>query len=235
MSMRKGRKAQRIVQPFTREALRPDTKVLPPPNNTPIAIVAMTDAQAANPDFPQYNWTPSTQSYILSSFFWGYLISIFPAGLFARRFGAKTILLIAATGSSCACLLIPLGAQIGDWKLFCALRMLQGLFQGCFNPCLHTLLSVWVPPSERSRLGGLVYAGGYLGNVVTTATSGLIAVSSFGWPGIYYISGSMGLLWGIVYFFTGSSSPEENGYISSREKTYIQTCLGQVTKTQVIK
>uniref|UniRef100_A0A1L8DEB4 Putative inorganic phosphate cotransporter n=1 Tax=Nyssomyia neivai TaxID=330878 RepID=A0A1L8DEB4_9DIPT len=204
-------------------------------SNTPIAIVAMTDAQGANPDFPEYKWTPSTQSYILSSFFWGYLISILPAGLLARRFGAKNVLLVACVCSSIACVFIPTGAQIGGWGFVCALRMLQGLFQGCFNPCLHTLLSVWVPPSERSRLAGFVYAGGYLGNVVTTATSGLIAVSSVGWPGIYYISGSIGLVWAVLYFFMGSSSPEESMYISTNEKSYIQTCLGQVTAVRVIR
>ncbi|CAG9817703.1 unnamed protein product [Phaedon cochleariae] len=38
-------------------------------------------------------------------------------------------------------------------------RAVQGLSQGFVFPSVHGLLARWVPKSERSRLGTLVYAG----------------------------------------------------------------------------
>ncbi|XP_033149243.1 putative inorganic phosphate cotransporter [Drosophila busckii] len=57
--------------------------------NVSVALVAMTDAATSNPDFPQYDWTGSEKSYILSSFYWGYILTQFPAGILEhlRRFG----------------------------------------------------------------------------------------------------------------------------------------------------
>ncbi|XP_037824473.1 probable anion transporter 6, chloroplastic, partial [Lucilia sericata] len=53
----------------------------------------MTDKKAANPDFDEFDWTEKNKSLLLSSFFWGYVITQVPAGQLARKFGGKIMLL----------------------------------------------------------------------------------------------------------------------------------------------
>lgn len=67
------------------------------------------------------------------------------------------------------------------------------------------------------------------------AVSGVIASSSLGWPGIFYISGGFGLVWTVVWVFLGSDSPEVNQRISDEEKEYIQVSLGQITNVEELK
>lgn len=40
----------------------------------------------------RYDWSQEEQGIILSSFYWGYLISHLPGGLLAQRFGGKPVL-----------------------------------------------------------------------------------------------------------------------------------------------
>lgn len=49
-------------------------------------------------------------------------------------------------------------ADYGSWGVKLC-RALQGFSQGFIFPCVHVLLSKWIPLSERSRFGAFVYAG----------------------------------------------------------------------------
>lgn len=214
--------------------------------NLSVAVVAMTDASAANPDFPvstnkdiyifpnlpvpfiflqEYNWPEKTKSLLLSSFFWGYVITQVPAGQLARKFGGKITLLVGLTVSSVLNILTPVFADIGGWQLVCALRVVEGLCQGTIFPSVHTLISAWVPPGERSVLGTCAYTGNQFGTIVMMATSGLLASSSAGWPSIFYISGGVGCVWAVLFFIWGAASPSEYKRISPEELKMIELSL----------
>ncbi|XP_037945913.1 putative inorganic phosphate cotransporter isoform X3 [Teleopsis dalmanni] len=195
--------------------------------NLSVAIVAMTDSNSTNPDFTEYNWTEKTKSLLLSSFFWGYVVTQVPAGSLARKFGGKVMLLYGILICSLGAVLTPLAADIGDWKLVCALRVIQGLSQGVVFPSTHTILSKWAPVDERGTLGTYCYAGSQFGTVIMLASSGLLASSSLGWPSIFYISGSVGLVWVAAWILWGASSPNDFKSISNEEKKLIETSLGQ--------
>lgn len=77
--------------------------------------------------------------------------------------------------------------------------------------------------------------GQAIGNVVMLAMSGVIASSSIGWPGIFYISGGFGLVWTVLWVLLGSNSPEVDQRISVEEKEYIQASLGQITDVEELK
>ncbi|XP_030377794.1 putative inorganic phosphate cotransporter isoform X2 [Scaptodrosophila lebanonensis] len=190
--------------------------------NLSVAVVAMTDSNSANPDFPEYDWSEKTKSLLLSSFFWGYVITQVPAGQLARKFGGKVMILNGLLICSILNILTPLCAKLGGWQLVCALRVIEGLCQGVVFPSTHTILSKWAPPSERATLGTCAYSGNQFGTIVMLATSGIIASSSLGWPSIFYISGGIGCVWAVIFFFWGASSPNDYKSISVEEKKLIE-------------
>lgn len=104
-------------------------------------------------------------------------------------------------------------------------------------PAQYFCLFRWVTVTEVIRIIGLIdiISGQAIGNVVMLAVSGLIASSSLGWPGIFYISGGFGLVWTVVWIFLGSNSPEVDQRISAEEKEYIQESLGQITDVEELK
>lgn len=129
-------------------------------------------------------------------------------------------------------ILTPICARLGDWQMVCALRVIMGLSQGFLFPSTHTILSKWAPVEERGTLGTYSYSGTQFGTVVMLATSGVMASSVMGWPSIFYISGGVGIVWSVVFFIWGASSPSECSRISPEEKKLIETSLGSTSEDE---
>lgn len=162
------------------------------------------------------------KSYILSSFFWGYFVTQFPGGYLCRRFGAKLTMFVSTLGSAAFALLIPFTVDWGGWQIYCAIRVVQGLFQGLLFPCIHAYLAAWCPVKERNRLGALANTGIECGTVLSMFVSGIIAASPIGWPGISYVSFAVGIIWCILWLILAANSPTESKFISERERDYIE-------------
>ncbi|XP_015597300.1 putative inorganic phosphate cotransporter isoform X2 [Cephus cinctus] len=192
-----------------------------------VAVVAMTDSSTTDSNVQTYDWDESTRSIILSSFFWGYIVTQVPGGYVAKNWSAQKLLSLGILFCSIFNMIIPAAAQIAGWSGVCACRVGMGIAQGCLMPCMHTLLSKWAPVPERARLSTFAYAGSLFGTVVMMALCGILAASSLGWPSIFYISSSVGIVWAIAFFTWGSDSPALHKSISEDEKRYIQASFGQ--------
>lgn len=127
--------------------------------NLSVAVIAMSDSQGTNPDFEEYKWDERIQSWLLSSFFIGYVFTQVPAGKLAQRYGAKSMLAYSIGLCAILNILTPYAARLGDWKAVMVLRALEGLCQGFLFPSTHTLLSKWAPVEERGKLGTYCYTG----------------------------------------------------------------------------
>lgn len=192
--------------------------------NMSVGIVAMTDKNTSpNPDVLTFDW--DDQSIILTSFFIGYVIPQVIAGHMAKNFGAKIFITVTSIVGSLMAILIPIVAPLGSWAVILC-RVIQGLAQGFLYPCIHNLLSKWVPPLERARLSTFVYAGGPLGTVVSMPFTGWISGTHLGWPYAFYIYGGAGLLWTVLWVGLGKNSPADHKDIRSTEKEYIEMSLG---------
>lgn len=178
------------------------------------------------------DWDETTRGIVLSSFFWGYVLMQLPGGLLAHWFGAKIVLLTAMTGSGTLNLLTPTFASFG-WEWMCVVRIMNGLFQGSIFPCVHTLLSKWVHPSERSLLSVITLCGSEFGIFTVLLVSGYIAESMAGWPGIFYITGSVGLFWSLIWWRFGYSAPTDCRRISAIEATYLNESQSKSIATRL--
>lgn len=67
------------------------------------------------------------------------------------------------------------------------------------------------------------HSGGQIGNIVALLSGGYLCYIEFagGWPSIFYIFGSVGMVWVGVIFLLFSSTPNDNRFISFAEKSYL--------------
>ncbi|EFN68275.1 Putative inorganic phosphate cotransporter [Camponotus floridanus] len=190
-----------------------------------MAIVPMANAKTANPDIEDFGWDQAQKNLVLSSFFWGYVVTQVPSGYIANVWSGQKLLAIGML--LCGVLNVVMPFVASKWALPAVLvcRVGMGLTQACLLPCIHTLLSKWAPPSERARLGTFAYAGAQFGTLIAMPVSGFLAASSLGWPSIFYIFGTLAIVWSIVFFYFGANSPAEHRSISPKERKYIEDSL----------
>lgn len=169
-------------------------------------------------------WNTDLQAYILSSFFYGYVVTQIPFGILAKRYGSLWFLGVGMLINSVFGLLVPIAADHGfPWLI--GVRFIQGLGEGPIVPCTHALLAKWIPPNERSRMGAFVYAGAQFGTVISMPLSGLLAASDLKWPSIFYVFGAIGAVWSVAFLIICHEDPEKHPRIDAEEKKYILSSL----------
>ncbi|XP_066586133.1 putative inorganic phosphate cotransporter [Prorops nasuta] len=175
-------------------------------------------------------WDETIQGAILSSYFWGYMISLVPGGRMAERLSAKWMMNGSVLLNVVASILTPVAVEL-HFSLFLMLRFIQGIGGGVTFPAMHVMIAKWAPPNERSVIASIVYAGTALGTVISVLLSGLLA-ANLGWIWIFYIEGTLCLIWCTAWWLMIQDSPEEQQrFISQEEKLYIMESLGQSKST----
>ncbi|XP_017767230.1 PREDICTED: putative inorganic phosphate cotransporter isoform X2 [Eufriesea mexicana] len=171
----------------------------------------------------QYNWDGIMQGIILSSFYWGYVITHLPGGMLSEKFGGKHSLGLGILATAVFTLITPIIVEFGEATGLIAVRVLMGLCEGTTFPALNAMLAQWTPPEERSKIGSLVFAGAQLGTVFANSLSGIILhYSSIGWPAVFYVFGSIGVLWFLLWLVTCYNNPDTHPFISEKEKSFLQ-------------
>ncbi|XP_059471952.1 sialin-like [Neocloeon triangulifer] len=199
--------------------------------NLSVAIVAMTSNYTVHLDNGttiqrrDFDWDSKTRGLLLSSFFYGYIITQIPGGWLGARIGGALLFGAGIASTALLTLLTPLAASGGVTLLF-VLRVLEGVFEGVTYPCIHAVWARWAPPLERSKLATLAFSGSYVGTVVALPLSGYLA-KHVGWPYVFYVFGFIGLVWYAVWVAVVREGPELDPRISQEELIYIQKSLGQ--------
>lgn len=143
-------------------------------------------------------WTETEQSWAMSSFYVGYLITHLPGGLLCEKYGGKWILCLGILTTAFFTLLTPASIYEGGLGSIITLRVLMGLGEGTTFPALSNLLSQWVPLKERGCLGAFVFGGGQMGSILGNSLGGIIE-HNLNWSWVYYIFGAVGVIWCILF------------------------------------
>lgn len=183
----------------------------------------------------KYVWNSHVQGVILSSFFYGYIMTQFIGGVIAGKYGAKWVFGVGNVMTAVFTLLSPIAAEWG-LSAFILVRVMQGFSSGVTWPSMQAFFSRWAPPSERSFLPAIAYAGSFIGTPLTFLFSGILIDSGFmdGWPSVFYVFGILCCAWFIAWALFASSDPETHRYISRGEQAYITKSI-QALNTGVAK
>ncbi|XP_014223284.1 sialin-like [Trichogramma pretiosum] len=171
-----------------------------------------------------YQWDEHLQGIILSSFYWGYVITHIPGGLLSERFGGKHTLGCGLLFTAIFTIMVPLCVQWGESTALIILRVLMGLACGVIFPSLNTLTAHWVPQQDLSLITALIFIGVDLGAIGATTLSGII-LKHYSWPIVFYFFGGVGLLWYVLWLVLCYNDPEEHPFISKRETAYLREAL----------
>ena len=100
-------------------------------------------------------------------------------------------------------------------------RIVLGLAEGANFPAAIRTVAEWFPVKERAYATGWFNAGTNVGAILCPLTVPWIGIH-FGWPVPFYLTGGLGLLWVITWWFL-YDEPEKQRWMSRSELDYIRS------------
>lgn len=93
---------------------------------------------------------------------------------------------------------------------------------------MYALVGYWIPPSERSRFMSS-FQGFSIGIGLTYPLVGFI-LAKFSWHTVFYVTGTIGLSWCVLWYFLAFNTPSKHPRISKEELQYIQSSVSEEVK-----
>lgn len=193
-----GRRVWLVLSLFIFMLLHQTDKLLISPLTTPImAAFKINEAQMG---------MVFTGALLVSGLFypiWGYLYD---------RFARPKILALAAFIWGATTWLSAIAPTFG---LFVATRASTGIDDASY-PGAYSLVSDYFGPTRRGKIISILQLTAVLGGIVGMGLATVFR-DTLGWRVIFYITGSLGLIWAVVMFLTvrdiprGTSEPEQEG------------------------
>ncbi|KAG4080193.1 hypothetical protein HA402_008264 [Bradysia odoriphaga] len=182
-----------------------------------------------------FDWEKETVGHILSAFFYGYLLSLMLGGWLSQYLSARLCFIVGNAVAAVLNFLIPVSAYAGPWYLY-AIRFLQGIFLGIMLPTIQLIFSSWSPADERTKLVSLSSMGYSVALILVNPITSLFCFLSpaMGWSYIFYFTGVLMVASAVAYYFVVFDSVHQHPRISTLEKEYILSGIGDQHEKKAI-
>lgn len=74
-----------------------------------------------------FEWSEATQGLLLSSFYYGYVLTHIPGGMLAEKYGGKWVLGLGLLSTTICTLVTPVVVKAGGAPALFVLRVIEGL------------------------------------------------------------------------------------------------------------
>jgi MFS transporter, ACS family, glucarate transporter len=178
-----------------------------------------------------------TKELGLSDSQWGMILSAFslayggfeiPTGMMVDKIGPKRTLFRIVIWWSIFTILTGfasgfyfLGYSISGFYVLVIVRFLFGAGEAGAFPTISVAIARWFPAIERGRIQSVVWMGSRLGGALAPITS-LWLADEFGWRGVFYIFGTLGLIWALGWWFWFKDEPRDMPGIAPEEVQEIE-------------
>jgi sugar phosphate permease len=183
-----------------------------------ICFMDRTNISVASPHIAdELQLSAAAMGLVFSAFFWGYVVSGLPAGAWAGKGHAKSIIV--------ACMVIiglsaAVTGLVHNLPVLLAARIVLGLAEGAIFPAFAVLFISWFPSRERGLAVALTMYTVPLSSAVMAPLSGwLIEITS--WRAMFIIQAVPAILVAIWLHFSATEKPEDHPRISAEERDYI--------------
>ena len=156
--------------------------------------------------------------FIFSAFSLAYGLFEIPTGLMVDKIGPKKTLFRIVIWWSVFTLLT--GLATGFYFLL-IVRFLFGAGEAGAFPTVSVAISRWFPAAERGRIQSIVWMGSRMGGALAPILSIYLA-GEYGWRTVFYIFGSLGLVWASVWWIWFKDEPRDMKGISPEEVQLIE-------------
>jgi len=180
-------------------------------DRTSISITGSLITQDLNLSEKEFGW-------ILGSFAFAYGIFEIPAGLWGDLKGPKSIILRIVLSWSVFTILT--GFSYTFTMLF-IIRFLFGMGEAGAYPNATIVIERWFPKQETGRAQSIIWIASRIG----AALAPFLAVSimmTWGWRYVFYIFGTLGLIWAIFWGFWFQNEPKNMPGIKDAELKHIE-------------
>ena len=184
-----------------------------------ITYMDRSNISVAQPEIAkQFGLSKSAMGLVLAAFTWAYALGQVPSGWFGDRFGPKRVLTVIMTLWSATAVMT--GAALGFASLFGA-RFLLGLSEAGAFPVASRGMQLWFPRVERGRIQGTTHFFSRCAVAITPFIAGSILLA-FGWRAIFYIFGSLGIVWAVGFSLFYRNLPEDHKAVNKGELARIR-------------
>jgi len=139
----------------------------------------------------QLHFNEEQIGYLISAFYWTYVIAMIPVGWATERFGAHRVLAVGATLWSVATLLTGFA---GGVVMLLGMRLLLGLAESAIFPASSALLATYVPRESLGKANGTISFGYLVGPAIGTFIGGML-MARYGWRAVFIGFGAGSFLW----------------------------------------
>jgi MFS family permease len=187
-----------------------------------LAVLAYIDrvaiSQAAGPISRDLGLSKSAMGLIFGAFALSYALFEIPSGWLGDRIGPRAVLIRIVLAWSAFTSLTGLA-----WN-FVSLWVIRFLFgageAGCF-PNITKAYSLWIPPSERARAQGIVWAFARWGGAFTPPLV-VFAFRYMNWRAAFVAFGALGLVWCALFSRWFRDRPANHPSVNAEELRLIE-------------
>lgn len=151
--------------------------------------------------------------WILSAFIISYGLLQIPLGILGDRFGQRKVLAGIVLWWSVFTILTGMA---GGFASLLLIRFAFGIGEAGAYPCMTGAVGKWFPKTETGRAQGYIWAASRLGGALTPFIV-IPVIMNLGWKAAFYILGSMGFVWVIIWYFWYRDKPATMKNISRTE------------------
>jgi len=132
---------------------------------------------------------------LLSSFFFGFILFLFAAGIIADKLSGKPVLILGLMMFSVATLFTGLAGSLTSLIFY---RVMTGIGEGIFWPAASLEVANVTSEKQRTTVMSLYWMGYPIGGFLGTWMGAVIG-PVFGWRVVFYVAGALGIVVALLY------------------------------------